>query len=139
MDEMQQRIDTTTGEEVPLKAELQQAQADLAQAQAADTGLDEKYYKQLDSLPGEAITKHIPLATNGRFSWVEDDVFAEGEKEHHYWIFARATRPDGRQYWALHHFSISKNQTLELVIEPGGFMSTKAILRPNLSPDEQAQ
>ncbi len=137
--ELQQRSDGAAAEEVPLKAELQQAQMDLAQAQNTDATLDDKYYKQLDALPGEAITKHIPLATNGRFSWVEDDVFAEGEKEHHYWIFARATRADGRQYWALHHFSIGKDQTLEMIIEPGGFISTKAILRPNLSPDEQEQ
>ena len=139
IDELQQRIDGTAAEEVPLKAELQQAQADLVAAQTADAGLDDKYYKQLYSLPGEAVTKHIPLATNGRFTWVDDDVFAEGEKEHRYWIFARATRADGRQYWALHHFSIGKNETIELIIEPTGFISTKAILRPNLSPDEQEQ
>jgi predicted nuclease with TOPRIM domain len=139
IDDMQHRVDSTAAEEVPLKAELQQAQADLAQAQTADAGLDEKYYKQLDSLPGEAITKHIPLLSNGRFSWVEDDIFVEGEKEHHYWIFSRATRADKRQYWALHHFSVSKNETLELIIDPDGFLSTKAILRPDLSPDEQAQ
>jgi hypothetical protein len=139
MEGLQQRIDATEAEEVPLKAELQQAQADLAQAQAADSGLDDKYYKQLYSLPGEAVTKHIPLATNGRFTWVEDDVFVEGEKEHHYWMFARATRADGRQYWALQHFGIGKNETRELYLEPSSFISTKAILRPNLSPDEQEQ
>jgi seryl-tRNA synthetase len=139
IEDLQQRIDGTEAEEVPLKAELQQAQADLATSQAEEAGLDDKYYKQLDSLPQEAITKHIPLATNGRFTWVDDDVFAEGEKEHHYWIFARATRADGRQYWALHPFSIGINQTLELYIEPTGFISTKTILRPDLSPDEQEQ
>jgi predicted nuclease with TOPRIM domain len=139
MEELQQRIDATEAEEVPLKAELQQAQADLTQAQAADSGLDDKYYKQLYSLPGEAVTKHITLATNGRFTWVEDDVFVEGEKEHHYWMFARATRADGRQYWALQHFGIGKNETRELYLEPSSFISTKAILRPNLSPDEQEQ
>ena len=139
IDELQQRIDGTTAEEVPLKAELQQAQADLAQAQAAEAGLDDKYYKQLDSLPGEAITKHIAMATNGRFTWVEDDVFAEGEKEHSYWIFSRATRPDGRQYWALGHFSIQKNHKVCLLIEPDSFVSTKAILRPNLTWEEQQQ
>jgi len=139
IDELQQRIDGTTAEEAPLKGELQQARMDLAQAQTVDSSLDDKYYKQLNALPGGSVTKHIPLAANGRFSWVEDDPFAEGEKERHYWIFARATRTDGRQYWALHHFSISKNQTVQLIVEPGGFISTKAILRPNLSPDEQEQ
>jgi len=137
--ELQQRIDGTQTEEVPLKAELEQAQTDVAAAQAAEAGLDDKYYKQLYSLPGEAVTKHISMATNGRFSWVEDDVFAEGEKEHSYWIFARATRNDGRQYWALGHFSIEKNHKVCLLIEPDSFISTKAILRPNLSPEEQAQ
>jgi hypothetical protein len=109
------------------------------QSQSADAGLDDKYYTQLSSLPAEAVTKHIPLHANGRFTWVEDDVFMQGEKEKHYWMFARATRPDGRQYWSLHHFVIGKNQTLELSVEPSGFISTKAILRPNLSPDEQEQ
>jgi len=139
IDELQQRSDGAAAEEVPLKAELQQAQADLAAAQTSEAGLDDKYYKQLDTLPGEAVTKHIPLATNGRFTWVDDDVFAEGEKERHYWIFARATRADGRQYWALGHFSFEKNHKLCLLIEPDGFVSTKAILRPNLSPEEQEQ
>ena len=139
IEDLQQRSDATAAEEVPLKAELQVAQDELAQAQAADAVLDDKYYKQLDALPAEAITKHIPVQTNGRFTWVDDDVFAEGENEHHYWIFSRAIRADGRQYWALHPFTISKNQTVELTIEPGGFISTKAILRPNLSPDEQDQ
>ncbi len=139
IDELQQRSDGAAAEEVPLKAELQQAQADLTTALAADAGLDDKYYKQLYSLPEESITKHIPLATNGRFTWVDDDVFAEGEKEHHYWIFARAIRADGRQYWALGHFSFEKNHKLCLLIEPDGFVSTKAILRPNLSPEEQEQ
>jgi hypothetical protein len=90
-------------------------------------------------LPGEAITKRISLRRNGRFTWVDDDVFAEGEKERHYYIFARATRADGRQYWALHDFSLGLNQTLEVLIEPAGFVSTKAILRPDLSPEEQEQ
>jgi hypothetical protein len=139
IDGLQQRADGTATEEVPLKAELQQAQADLAAAQASEAGLDDKYYKQLYALPSESVTKHIPLATNGRFSWVEDEAFAEGEKEHSYWIFARATRPDGRQYWALGHFSIEKNHKVCLLIEPDSFVSTKAILRPNLSPEEQAQ
>jgi len=137
--DLQQRSDSTAAEEVPLKAELQAAQDELAQAQAADAVLDDKYYKQLDALPADSITLHIPLQTNGRFTWIDGSSFAEGEKEHHYWIFSRATRADGRQYWALHPFTISKNQTVELIIEPDGFISTKAILRPNLSPDEQEQ
>jgi len=139
IDELQQRSDGTAAEEVPLKAELQQAQADLGTAQASEAGLDDKYYQELDAVPAGNINKHIPLATNGRFTWVDDDPFAEGENEHHYWIFARATRADGRQYWALHYFSIGKNETVQLIIEPTGFISTKAILRPDLSPDEQEQ
>jgi len=140
IDELQHRIDTTQAEEDPLKAELQQAQTDLATSQAEEAGLDDKYYKQLDTLPGENIIKHIPLAPNGRFSWVEDEnSFAVGEKEHHYWIFARAVRPDGREYWALGRFSVEKDSTVGLIMDPDGFVSTKAILRPDLSPDEQAQ
>jgi hypothetical protein len=136
---LQQRIDGTTAEEAPLKAELQQAQADLADAQSSEAGLDDKYYKQLESLPPEAISKRITLRTNGRFTWVDDDVFAEGETERHYYIFSRATRADGREYWALHDFTLRQNLTTVMYIEPGGFISTKAILRPDLTPDEQEQ
>ncbi len=139
IDDLQQRADSTAAEEVPLKAELQQAQTDLAAAQAAEASLDDKYYKELNSLPDASITKRIPLATNGRFTWVEDDPFVEGEKEHRYWIFARATRTDGRQYWVLGHFGIEKNHKICLLMEPDSFISTKAILRPDLSPEEQAQ
>jgi len=139
IEELQQRVDSTAAEEVPLKTELQQAQTALADAQTTEASLDDKYYKQLYSLPGESVTKHISLTANGRFTWVDDDVFAEGEKERHYWIFARATRADGRQYWALHPFGIRQNNLIEMNIEPTGFISTKAILRPNLSPEEQEQ
>jgi hypothetical protein len=104
-----------------------------------EAGLDDKYYKELDPLPGAAAAKHIPLATNGRFSWVDDDPFAEGETERNYWIFSRATRSDGRQYWMLIPFSIEKNHKICFLIDPDSFISTKAILRPNLSPDEQAE
>jgi hypothetical protein len=139
MDELNQRIDATEAEEVPLKAELAQAQADLVTAQGADAGLDDKYYRQLYSLPGEAVLKRIPISTNGRFTWIDDNVFIEGEKEHSYYIFARATRADGRQYWGLGRISVEQNTLLPVLIEPPSFISTKAILRPNLSPDEQAQ
>jgi hypothetical protein len=139
IDDLQQRIDATTSEEVPLKAELQQAQSDLAQAQAADAGLDDKYYKELYGRPEANITKRIHVLPNGRFTWLDDNPFIQGEKAHHYWLFVRATRADGRQYWALHHFNISKNQTIQMVVEPTGFISTKAILRPNLTPEEQEQ
>ncbi len=142
IDELQHRIEATTSEEGPIKAELQQAQGELAQVRAHEAALDDKYYKQLYSLPEGSITERLPVAPNGRFSWPDlekNKPFAEGEKEHHYWIFARATRADGRQYWALGHFSIAKNHVRGLFIEPDGFKSTKAYLRPELSPDEQAQ
>ena len=142
IEELQHRIDSTESEEEPLKPELQQAQGDLAEAQGAETGLDAKYYKQLSALPGSSITKRLSMEPNGRFSWSSlenDSPFAEGEKEHHYWIFARATREDGREYWALGRFSIAKDHTVCLLIEPDSFVSTKAMLRPDLSPDDQAQ
>ena len=90
IEDLQQRIDSTTSEEDPLKAELQQAQADLVLAQAADANLDDKYYKQLYTLPEGSIVNHrrFPLNTNGRFTWVEDEPFVEGEDQHHYWIFS---------------------------------------------------
>ena len=139
IDDLQQRIDATEAEEAPLKTELQQAQADLVAVQSEEAGLDDKYYQQLDVLPAEAVTKHIPLQTNGRFTWVDDDVFVEGEKSHHYWFFARATRPDGRQYWALIPLDLAQYQIQPIIIDPVVFLSTKAILRPNLSPEEQEQ
>jgi hypothetical protein len=118
---------------------LKQAQTDLAAAQDAEANLDEKYYGQLYSLPAENISYHISVRPNGRFTWVPDNPFGEGEVEHNYVLFSRAIRADGRQYWALHEFSMKKNETSEVTLEPGGFLSTKAILRPNLPPDEIEQ
>ena len=141
IEELQQREDATLSEEDPLKAELQQAQSDLTAAQAAEASLDDKYYSELYGLPSGSIFNNIriPVSANGRFTWIEDSTFVAGEKQHNYWIFSRAIRTDGRQYWSLHRFSISQNQTVELIFEPTGFISTKAILRPNLSPDEQEE
>jgi len=142
MDELKNRIDETEAEETPIKTELQQAQDDLAKAQAAEAALDAVRYKQLYSLPDTNIIRRLPLNDYGRFSWrhvEKDNPFAEGENTHYHWIFARAARSDGRQYWALYHFSIRRNDTVDMVIEPAGFISTKAILRPDLSPAEQQQ
>jgi hypothetical protein len=142
IEDLQHRIDSTISEEDPIKMELQQAQTDLVEAQSAEAGLDAKYYQELYALPEQSITKRLPLRPNGRFSWREmerDSAFAEGEQAHNYWIFARAIRPDGRQYWALSRFTITRHSTLLMVIEPDSFMSTKAILRPDLPPDEQSQ
>jgi flagellin-like hook-associated protein FlgL len=140
IEDLQHRIEGTLAEEEPIKAELVQAQTDLTQAQVTEEGLDDKYYKQLVSLPEGSITKRLPLATNGRFTWShieKDSPFTEFEKQHHYWIFSRAIRTtDGRQYWALHRFTIGKDHTVAIVIEPTGFISTKALLRPDLSPEE---
>ncbi len=140
IDDLQHRIDSTLAEEEPLKTELQQAQTDLVQSQTAEAGLDAKYYTQLDALPETNISKRLPMLPNGRFSWShleKDSPFAEDEKTHNYWLFARAVRPDGRQYWALTHFSISENSIMPMLIQPSTFVSTKAILRPDLPPDEQ--
>jgi predicted nucleic acid-binding Zn-ribbon protein len=139
MDDLQGRIQSTEAEEDPLKAELTQAQKDLADAQAAEAGLDDKYYGQLDALPAENISYRIPLQPNGRFTWIPDNPFGDGEVEHHYLAFSRAIRADGRQYWSLHEFTMRKNETTEITFEPGGYESTKQILRPNLSPEEIEQ
>lgn len=141
IEELQHRIEATASEEGPIKMELQQAQSDLDKVVAEEAGLDDKGYKQLDAIPADNIlgNKRFSIEPNGRFSWTVDDSFAEGEKEHRYWIFSLATRADGRQYWALGQFSIAKDHKVCVLIEPGSFISTKAILRPNLSPEEQAQ
>ncbi|MCE0485083.1 MAG: hypothetical protein LV479_12710 [Methylacidiphilales bacterium] len=143
IEDLQHHIDSTLAEEEPLKAELQQAQTDLATAQANEAGLDDKYYKQLYALPEGNITDRLSLRNNGRFTWNDlerNKPFLEGESVHYYWIFARATRmSDNRQYWALGRIGLRKNENLQMVIEPDGFVSTKSILRPDLSPDEQAQ
>jgi hypothetical protein len=143
VDDLQTRIDGTIAEEEPLKAELEQAQADLTAVQTKEAALDAKPLEKLDALPESNITKRLPLTSNGRFSWREvekESKYDQDEKAHVYWIFARAYRsPDGRQYWALHRFTVEKNTTVEIMIEPDSFISTKAILRPDLSPDEQAQ
>lgn len=137
--DLQQRIDSTEAEEPLLKAELQQAQRSLAKAQTADDTLDDKYYAQLNSLPEQSVVSRIPLTAEGSFSWEGNNFFVGDEEEHRIWIFARATRDDGRQYWALHPFSVFRDKTLKLTIEPPGFISTKTILRPDLSPSEQAR
>jgi len=142
IEQLQHRIESTQSEEDPLKPELQQAQSDFAESQTEESNIDPKYYKELSALPSGSIIKRLPLEPNGRFTWSNlenDSPYAEGETEHHFWIFARATRPDGREYWALGRFSITKNHTIGLLIEPDSFISTKVMLRPDLSPDEQAQ
>jgi hypothetical protein len=142
IDDLQQRIDSTIAEEEPLKAELDQARNDLVAVQAKEAGLDAKPYEQLDALPEPNIIKRLPLRNDGRFSWREvekDRKYGEGETTHVFWIFVRALRSDGRQYWALHRFNVDQNSTTLMMIEPESFISTRAILRPDLSPDEQAQ
>ena len=142
IEELQQRIEGTLAEEEPIKTELQQAQTDLTQVQAVEAGLDDKFYRQLYALPSGSITDRLPLSPNGRFNWYhveKNKPFAEGENFHHYLLFTRATRPDGRQYWALLHLSVAKNDPLVVTVEPTDFISTKAILRPDLPPDEQQQ
>jgi hypothetical protein len=142
VDELQQRIDGTLAEEEPLKAELEQAQLDLKAVQQKEAALDGTPYQKLDALPEQNIIKRLDLRPNGRFSWRElekESTYGAGEKEHVFWIFSRAFRGDGRQFWSLHRFTVDKNSTTELMIEPSSFVSTRAILRPDLSPDEQAQ
>jgi predicted nucleic acid-binding Zn-ribbon protein len=139
IDDLNQRIAGTQTEEEPLKVELNQAQGDLSAAQSAEATLDDKYYGQLYSLPSENISYHIPVRPNGRFTWVPDNPIGEGEVRRLYWVFSRATRADGRQYWALLQVPLEKNKTTEMTIEPGGFESTKRILRPNLTPEEWEQ
>ncbi len=140
IDDLQHRVDSTLSEEEPIKIELQQAQADLVEAQTAEAGLDPKYYLQLHSIPESSIITRLPVSAHGRFSWPHmehDNVFAEGEKSHSYWLFSCAVRPDGRRYWSLTHFSIEENTIVPILIPPESFVSTKAILRPDLPPDEQ--
>jgi predicted nuclease with TOPRIM domain len=139
IEDLNGRVQNTQAEEEPLKAELKQAQDDLAQAQAADAGLDDKFYGEIYRLPDDNISYRIPLRPDGRFTWIPDNPFGEGEIEHNYLIFSRAVRGDGRQYWSLHEFRMKKNETTEVTIEPGSYESTKQILRPNLSPDEVEQ
>ena len=54
-------------------------------------------------------------------------------------MFSRATRKDGRQYWSLFHITVYLDKTLCVTVDPTSYMSTKAMLRPDLSPDEQGQ
>ena len=142
IDDLQHRVDSTQAEEEPLKTELQQARTDLAQSQAAEAHLDDAYYQQLYKLPEQSITKRLPMRPDGRFDWThleKDSAFSSSDKSHTYWIFSRAVRKDGRQFWMLDHFSISQNSNLAILIDPGSFISTKAILRPDLSADDQQE
>jgi len=140
VDDLQHRVDSTLSEEEPLKTELQQAQTDLVESQTAEAGLDAKYYDQLNALPVPSILSRLPLDRHGRFSWrhlERERAFAEGERTHNYSLFARAIRTDGRQYWALFHLAVDENTIQPVLVPPDSFLSTKAILRPDLPPDEQ--
>jgi len=117
--------------------EQQQAQADLVQTLGIEAQLDEKYYKQLYSLPEGSVMKRIPINADGNFDWKNDTLLADSEKQPDCLIFVRATRTDGRQYWALCPFNISKDKKLGLNISPKDFISTKTILRPDLPPSER--
>ena len=141
IDDLQHRVDSTEAEEEPLKTELQQAQADLVTAQTAEADLDGKYYQELYSLAQSvAKIKTLPVESNGRFTWShleKDSALSGNEKDHNFWIFAIAVRKDGLQYWVLTHFSVQQNSVLPILIEPSSFVSTKAILRPDLPADQQ--
>jgi predicted nucleic acid-binding Zn-ribbon protein len=143
VDDLQHRIDSATSEETPIKTELEQAQSDLAQAESKEDSLDPTFYAQLDSLPESKIVNRLPLSVTGRFSWrnvEKDHPFSEGVTAQSFWLFTRAVRSsDGRQYWALNRITVDQDSTYEVVIEPEAFISTKAILRPDLSPEEQQQ
>ena len=67
--DLQQRIDGTLAEEEPLKAELEQAQADLKAVVDKEAALDAKPYAQLDAVPEQNAIEKLPLRMNGRFSW----------------------------------------------------------------------
>jgi hypothetical protein len=139
IDDLNGRIAATETEEEPLKAELAQAQKDLAAAQNTDATLDDRFYGELYSLPAENISYHIPIRPDGRFTWIPDNPFGTGEGRHVYWMFSRAVRADGRQYWALQQIALEKNKTTVVTIPPGSYESAKQILRPNLTPDEVEQ
>ncbi len=144
IDDLQHRIDSTLSEETPIKTELQQAEADLTQSQGEMSNLEPYYLGQLYSIPESKIVSglRLPIKPNGRFSWrnIEKDMpFSEGDTSHSFWIFSRAVRGDGRQYWALARITVDKDSTLQVVIEPEAYTSTRAILRPDLSPDERQQ
>ena len=117
--------------------DVEQAQSDLSEANAAITRLDDKYYKQLANLPEANRIERIPLDENGRFTWVEEMPFPEGVSEQHHGLFARAIRADGRESWALCEIHLTKDQTSYFNIVPKDFISMKAILHPDLSPEER--
>jgi chromosome segregation ATPase len=132
----QAQLNSMLSEEARLKEKLQQTLEDVQVTQADDAHIAGQYYKQLDSLPESSILNQgrIPIATDGRFTWVDDETFIDTDKPHHRCIFFRAIRADGEQYWAMRHFSLSQNQTLELLVEPTSFISTKSILQPYTPP-----
>ena len=127
IDDLQQRIDGTIAEEEPLKAELEQAQTDLAVVQAKEAGLDEKpYFEKLDALPESNIYQAPaalrPTAASAGASWKRRTKYAADEKTHVYWIFARAYPP--RRPSVLGAAPLHGRQGLDvemLMIEPDSF------------------
>ena len=136
-DELQHRIDTALSEEEPIKTELQQARSDLDQSQTDEKGLDSKFFNQLIAVPEDNVIKHVSLEPNGRFGWTEDTPYGEGEKERHFWLFAKALQTDGTEYWTMTRITLTKDSTLGVIMEPDSFVSTKSILPPNVVPDDQ--
>ncbi len=142
IDDLQHRIESTQAEEDPLKTSCSRPRPTWSRPRAPNRTSTASITSSFPICPQSSITKRLPLQPDGRFSWPhleKDNAFSEGERSHAFWIFARAIRPDGRQYWTLAHFSIKQNSILPMLIAPGSFVSTKAILRPDLSPEEQQQ
>jgi hypothetical protein len=120
------------------KEELQRSRAKLDSLTINEQHLDERPWTELLELPSKNVIERLPLSA-GKMLDIPTDQSSQllmGKQ----WVFARAVRSDGRVYWELKQVDFGKNpRSAHFTIGPDDFISTKSILRPDLSPKEQAK
>jgi hypothetical protein len=124
----------------PILHEQEQDQEDINTVETTLVGYEPKYMQELSGVPAQYILKKLLIQPDGRFEWQHEDKdqkFAEGEKFHRHWLFFRAIRnSDGREFWSLVQVIVEKNETLQVAVLPGSFQDLRALLRPDLQPNE---
>jgi TolA-binding protein len=140
IDDLNRKIGETTDDLQPILHEQEQDQEDINNVENTLVSYEPKYMQELSGVPAQYVLKKLPIKPDGRFEWLHEDKdqkFAEGEKFHRHWLFFRAIRDsDGREFWSLAQVIVTKNDTLEVAVLPGSFQNLRALLRPDLSPDE---
>lgn len=125
--DLQTRIEETKAEIEPLQAEMEGYQKDIADLQAQDAAIYQRFYNQLVQVPNGNINYRIPLEANGRFSWrhiEQNSSFPPGS----YLLWIRAQKK-GEEYWTLIPFTLYPYVRTEVSIEPAAFISVRELLQ----------